>query len=123
MAQILVIDDDPQVCILVQEVLELAGYAVATTQSAAGGLEHFRMGPAHQLVITDILMPGREGLETIRDLRQEAPSTKIIAVSTGLPWGGVDVLDVARKLGAVRVIQKPFDIQGLVDTVRELLEA
>ncbi len=122
MAQILVIDDDPQVCILIQEVLELAGYTVATTQAAAAGLEHFHQDPA-QLVITDILMPGREGLETIRDLRQEAPSTKIIAISAGLPWGGVDVLDVARKLGAVRVIQKPFDIQGLVDTVRELLEA
>ncbi len=122
MAQILVIDDDPQVCILIQEVLELAGYTVATTQAAAAGLEHFHQDPA-QLVITDILMPGREGLETIRDLPQEAPSTKIIAISAGLPWGGVDVLDVARKLGAVRVIQKPFDIQGLVDTVRELLEA
>ncbi len=122
MAQILVIDDDPQVCILIQEVLELAGYTVATTQSAAAGLEHFHQDPA-QLVITDILMPGREGPETIRDLPQEAPSTKIIAISAGLPWGGVDVLDVARKLGAVRVIQKPFDIQGLVDTVRELLEA
>ena len=122
MAQILVIDDDPQICILIQEVLELAGYTVVTTQNAAEGLDRFRKDPP-QLVITDILMPGREGLETIRDLRQKAPSTKIIAISAGLQWGGVDVLDLARKLGAVRIIQKPFDIQALVGTVREVLEA
>ncbi len=121
MAQILVIDDDPQICILIQEILELAGYNVVTTQDAAEGLDRFRKDPA-QLVITDILMPGREGLETIRDLRQEAPSTKIIAISAGLQWGSVDVLDLARKLGAVRIIPKPFDIQVLVDTVREVLE-
>jgi len=121
LAQILVIDDDPQVCLLIQEILEYAGYVVVTTQSAAEGLDRFRKDPA-QLVITDILMPGREGLETIRDLRQEAPSTKIIAISAGLQWGSVDVLDLARKLGAIRIIQKPFDNQVLVDTVREVLE-
>ena len=122
MAQILVIDDDPQVCLLIQEILEYAGHVVVTARSGTEGFYRFCQDPA-QLVITDILMPGGEGLETIRDLRQEAPSTKIIAISAGLQWGGVDVLDLARKLGAVRIIQKPFDIQALVGTVREVLEA
>jgi len=122
LAQILVIDDDPQVCILIQEVLEYAGHTVVTARNGAEGFYRFCQDPA-QLVITDILMPGGEGLETIRNLRQEAPSTKIIAISAGLQWGGVDVLDLARKFGAVRIIQKPFDMQVLVDTVREVLEA
>ncbi len=121
MAQILVIDDDPQVCLLIQEILEYAGHVVVTARSGTEGFYRFCQDPA-QLVITDILMPGGEGLETIRDLRKEAPSTKIIAISAGLQWGGVDVLDLARKLGAVRIIQKPFDNQALVDTVREVLE-
>ncbi len=121
MAQILVIDDDPQVCLLIQEILEYAGHVVVTARSGTEGFYRFCQDPA-QLVITDILMPGGEGLETIRDLRKEAPSTKIIAISAGLQWGGVDVLDLARKLGAIRIIQKPFDNQVLVDTVREVLE-
>ena len=64
----------------------------------------------------------KEGLETIREIRQRYPQTKILAISGGLTKSGVDVLDIAKRLGANRVLQKPFDVQDLIQSVRMLLE-
>jgi len=121
MAPILIIDDDPQVNNLLQDVLEFEGYQVITAQRAAEGLHQLETTKV-DLVITDVLMPDKEGLETIRELRQLYPQTKILAISGGLTQGGVNVLDIAKRLGANQVLPKPFDVQDLINSVRMLLE-
>ncbi len=122
MAPILVIDDDPQINQLLQDVLEFEGYKVITAERATEGLYHLET-TAIDLVITDVIMPDKEGLETIREMRQRYPQTKILAISGGLSKGGVDVLDIAKRLGANRVLSKPFVVQDLLQSVRMLLEA
>lgn len=120
MAPILVIDDDPQINALLQDVLEFEGFQVITAQRAIEGLQHLETTKV-DLVITDVLMPDKEGLETIREMRQRFPHTKILAISGGLTKSGVDVLELAKRLGAHSVLSKPFDVQDLVKSVRQLL--
>jgi DNA-binding response OmpR family regulator len=122
MAPILVIDDDPQINSLLQEVLEFEGYQVITAQRAIEGLQYLE-ATTFDLVITDVLMPDKEGLETIREMRQRFPQTKIIAISGGLTKSGVDVLELAKRLGANSVLSKPFDVQDLIKSVRQLLDS
>jgi len=77
---------------------------------------------AIDLVITDILMPGQDGLETITKLRQRNPQVKIIAISGGGQRVRIDLLHVAVLLGAQRTLHKPFRPQELLEVVRELTE-
>jgi DNA-binding response OmpR family regulator len=121
MAPILVIDDDPQITHLLQDVLELEGYQVITAQRATDGLHHLEKTTI-DLVITDVIMPDKEGLETIREIRQRYPQTKILAISGGLTKSGVNVLDIAKRLGADSVLSKPFGVEDLIQSVRILLE-
>jgi len=122
MTSIIVIDDDPQINSLLKDVLEFEGYHVLTAQRADEGL-HYLKTTTIELVITDVLMPDKEGLETIRELREHYPQTKILAISGGLTKSGVDVLEIAKRLGANRVLRKPFDVQDLIKSVRLLLNA
>ncbi len=121
MAPILIIDDDPQINHLLQDVLELEGYQVITAQRATEGLHHLETTTI-DLVITDVIMPDKEGLETIREMRQRFPQTKILAISGGLTRSGVDVLEIAKRLGANSVLSKPFGVEDLIQSVRMLLE-
>jgi DNA-binding NarL/FixJ family response regulator len=67
-------------------------------------------------------MPEKEGLETIREIRDEWPDAKIIAISGGARIGNMDFLDVAGKLGASEIIPKPFDPAELVNVVSRCLD-
>ncbi len=120
MARILIIDDDDQMRAMLRQVLERAGHEALEASDGRGGLEAHREAP-FQLVITDILMPEGEGLETIRQLRQVSPDVIIVAISGGGQTGTLDFLDVAQRLGAARSLQKPFGLQELLDVVDELL--
>ncbi|MCZ6799553.1 MAG: response regulator [Nitrospirae bacterium] len=120
MAQILVIEDDEQIRGLIREVLEESGHEVLESSDGEDGLKKFSLNPTY-LVITDILMPGMEGLETIRHLRTEVPTAKIIAISGGLEGKGVNVLELAKKFGATRILAKPFDLSQLLAAVEEVL--
>lgn len=117
--KILIIDDDEQIRILLRQVMEWGGHEVI---EAADGREGMLLQRKQQadLVITDLIMPEQEGLETITLLKKEYPLVKIIAISGGGRIGPDAYLPAAQELGADRVFSKPFDVRELATTVREL---
>ena len=121
MVRILIIDDEDQPRRMLQQVLTRAGYEVIEARNGNEGLQYFRARPT-DLIITDILMPEKEGLETIIDIRREFPEVKIIAISGGGHTGNLNFLEVAKRLGAQHTLQKPFELQEMLGAVSELLQ-
>jgi DNA-binding response OmpR family regulator len=119
MAKILVIDDDPEMRSALEQTLKLAGHDVMLAEDGEQGLKVLRDQPAN-LVITDIFMPNKEGFETINTLRKDFPNVPIIAIS-GRPELG-NVLAIARRLGSVRTLAKPFQSPELLAAVEEALQ-
>ena len=119
MARILVIDDEEPTRSVLRAILEPAGYDVVDASDGEEGIARYRQEPA-DLVITDILMPKKQGLETIQELRRDFPDVKIIAISAS---GLDDYLSLARDQGALRTFAKPFDRGELMTAVEELLGA
>lgn len=118
MAFILVIDDDPDTREVIQGTLEAAGHEVVLATDGKQGVQMYRARRA-DLVITDLYMPGQEGLETIKQLRMEFPESRIVAMS-GKPTGGT-MLSVAQRLGAAAVLAKPFLPAELLSAVEQAL--
>ncbi len=124
MPRILIIDDNQQIQLMLKETLEDEGYEVRVTSNGKEGMHCWHKEP-FDLVITDLLMPEKEGLETIMELRRESPTTKIIAISGGLRTNGLDVFDqlgLAKRLGANRIFRKPVSLTDFLKAVEELLE-
>lgn len=120
MATILVIDDDAPMRRIMNRLLSAEGHSVIEAPNGRLGLDAFRIHrPA--LVVTDILMPEKEGIETIRAIRQVNSETRIVAVSGGGHGHHMQYLDMARELGADASLSKPFRGAELVDTVNRLL--
>jgi two-component system, chemotaxis family, chemotaxis protein CheY len=122
MAKILVIDDDVIVRETIAQILEERGHQVLSAEDGKRGVAAFRTGRP-DLVITDIIMPEQEGIQTITEIRRLAPQAKIIAISGGGRIGNTDFLKIARHLGANDVIAKPFDPDDLVSRVDRCLDA
>lgn len=122
MKKILVIDDNIVVRNTIVQMLETEGYEVVSAEDGRRGLNVFRT-ERPDLVITDIIMPEKEGIETIRDIREECADAKIIAISGGGRIGNADFLRIARQLGASDVIAKPLDPDHFISVVRERLAA
>ncbi len=120
LARILVIDDEAQVRAFLRSTLEASGHDVAEAADGDAGLQSFATRPA-DLVITDIVMPKKEGIKTIRTLREHNPALKIIAISGAGRVGDYDFLDIASKFGAARTLAKPFGDRQLVHTVQDIL--
>jgi two-component system, chemotaxis family, chemotaxis protein CheY len=120
MASILIIDDDGHVRAALRMALEDAGHAVREAAHGAAGLEAYRSDPA-DLVISDVYMPETDGLETLRVLRREWPDARVIAMSGGSARLPVDVLSLARALGAIGVLDKPVRAAGLLEMVGRAL--
>ena len=120
MQRVLVIDDDEQVRALLNEILDRAGFQVLEATNGSEGLKLYRRQPA-DLVITDLIMPEKEGVETIMELRRQFPDARIIAISGGERNAGRDYLPIAAKLGARRTVAKHFSRQEILDAVRETL--
>lgn len=118
--KILIIDDDEQMRVLLRQVMEWSGYEVFEAADGRAGMLKQRKEQA-DLVITDLIMPEQEGLETITGLKKEYPELKIIAISGGGRIGPDAYLPAAQELGADRVFSKPFDVRELANTVKELL--
>ena len=120
MARILVVDDEPEVLLLLTDILESDGYEVIRATNGAEGLKEFQRGDI-DLIVTDIIMPDKEGLESIMDYKQLNPDVKIIAISGGARIGPHTYLKMAEKFGARRVFSKPFRNKELLDAVEQLL--
>lgn len=119
-ARVLVIDDDPAVCRMLQLALEIAGYAVTSLSHPREALAHLE-SQAVDLVITDLVMPDVEGIEIIMRASRAQRPLPIIAISGAGADGPDDYLAIARLLGADRTLSKPFDCRQLLDMVDELL--
>lgn len=118
MASILVIDDEAAVRELLRIGLEAAGHSVREARNGREGTRAFRKEPC-DLVITDIYMPDRDGLEVIEALRRTHPQVKILVMSGAS--GTMDYLRMAQLLGAARVLRKPFVMPTVLKAVAELL--
>jgi DNA-binding response OmpR family regulator len=115
-----VIDDDPQIREMLGQLLERAEYEVLVAPDGKEALKLHQANPAH-LIITDIVMPEKEGLETIMEFRRNFPTVKIIAISGGGRIGPAEYLHSAILLGAHRTLSKPFEVQELLNAIQELL--
>jgi len=120
MSSVLVIDDDPVVCAVVEGVLKGEGYSVTSAGDAQSGISRFiELNP--DLVIVDILMPGKEGMATILELRETNPEARILAITGGGNFAASDVLRIAELLGADNSLKKPFEPATLLATVKHCL--
>jgi len=120
MAKILIIDDDPDILTVLREMLEREGYEVVTANDGEKGVKCYRDNPT-DLIITDIIMPEKEGIETILDLRKEFPDIRIIAISGGGRIDATDHLMVAKHIGAQYTLTKPFEMNELLRAVRDII--
>ena len=120
MANILLIEDEELVAGTIEVVLMKAGHTVTWAANGDLGLKKFDAAPA-DLVITDIIMPQKEGIATIRELRERSPDVPIIAISGGGRTKNYDFLRMAHKLGATEVLRKPFANAELIAMVGKCL--
>ena len=119
MANILIVDDEPMVRQALVEMLEFSGHTVANAENGKEAAKKLQ-NATFDLLITDILMPERDGLETIMALKAERKSLPVIAVS-GLNADSSLYLHMAKKLGARRTLPKPFTLEQLTSLVNEVL--
>lgn len=119
MTRILVIDDDVQICNMLERFLSRKGYEVDIAYDGNQGITKFDKART-DLVITDLVMPEKEGIETVMELRAKSPAVKIIAISGGGRVGPESYLEIARELGAQRTFEKPVDFEELLGAVEEL---
>ena len=122
MARILLVDDDEQFRNMLSETLKGAGYQVLEARDGAEGLKFYREHGT-DLIITDLIMPEKEGLETIQELRRANPEVKIIAMSGGGRSGPTDYLKIAKTFGARQVLAKPFSREEILTAVEDVLLA
>jgi len=120
MASVLVIGDDPVTRTVVRSILESVGHTVSEAANGHAGPAAFYVN-SPDLVITDILMPEKDGIETIRDLRASKREVKIIALSGDVRFDGPNILAAAHLLGADKVLEKPFRNDDLVRLVEQAL--
>jgi len=129
MTRVIIIDDEEDIRIVLKEVFIRAGFEAEVASNASDGLDLLREHGA-DLVVTDVIMPGRNGVDTVYDIRMEFPKTKVIVISGG---GNVTPSDYepasikttaylasAEAVGADLTLTKPFDREDLIKAAREL---
>jgi two-component system, OmpR family, response regulator CpxR len=116
MALAVVIDDDAQVRCLVAMMLKRAGYEVAQAKDGEEGIELCTsLDP--EVIVTDIFMPRQDGIDVLREVKTRAKQPRVVAISGGSPRLQLDFLNVAEKIGADAVVQKPFTPSQLLQAV------
>ena len=119
MARILVVDDEPEIRIMLRQMLEESGHEVEEATNGEEASLLFRKSPA-DAVILDIVMPVQEGIETIIELRRDFPEAKIIAISGGARIAPDSYLQIAKRIGALHTFSKPFDKNEMLSAVNSL---
>ncbi len=120
MAKIIVPDDDIEVRDMICQILQREGHETVAVSNGLEAEQAWKQEPA-EILITDIIMPDKEGLETVWEMRRDYPECKIIAISGGGRVDPRDYLKSALALGADRALAKPFERRDLLDLVDELL--
>jgi len=121
MAKVLVVDDDGAMRRLLRRILEGAGHVVVEAEDGRQGVKSFHT-EAPDLVITDVVMPEQEGIQTIRDIRASGSRVGIIAMSGGGADGGALYLNMAQELGADAVLSKPMRAPEVIAQVDAVLK-
>lgn len=119
--RILVIDDEPAALDLVKRILETEGYEVVVASNGKEGIDLFRQQPC-DLLVTDMVMPVKDGLQTILDLREDVPDLPVVAISGGGTISKERYLAVAGYLDRVVTLAKPFSVDGFVQAINSLLD-
>ncbi len=120
MAHILVVDDEANIRMTVRLALQRVGHTVETAADGAEALEKFGLGGGWDLVLLDQRMPGMEGLEVLRQMRQKAPKARIVMATA---FGTIDLAVEAMKSGATDFLRKPFTLETLRGAVEAALDA
>jgi DNA-binding NtrC family response regulator len=120
MARILVIDDQESIRHVVRRALEQDGHEVFDASDGEVGMEILE-SQSFDVVITDIFMPGQDGIVTLRQVRKRFPKVKVIVISGGDSTGMMDLREDAEMLGAVKSLQKPFNARELMDVVKSVV--
>lgn len=117
---ILIVDDEDQVRSAMTLFLTRKGYRVLEARNGKSAEEVLRK-KLPDLILTDLIMPDRDGLELLAFVRKNAPSVPVIAMSGGGRINPTDYLELARRLGAIRTLEKPFPSAQLLATIEEVL--
>ncbi|MFW5689941.1 MAG: response regulator [Spirochaetota bacterium] len=124
MARVVVIEDDDRVREMIEAVLSRSGHAVSTHADASSGMsrleDELASGSERLVVITDIFMPDRDGLELTAEIKRLHPDVRVIAISGGGEYGDVSYLATARAFGADITLPKPFRPAELRAAVNEI---
>ncbi len=129
MPRVLIIDDEEDIRDVLTDVLSRAGFEVEVASTGDEGIDKLRSKPT-DMIFTDIIMPGKDGVATIREIREEFPDAKIIAISGGGNFGSNDYepnaikttayLAAAGEAGADSILSKPFEREALMEAIRTL---
>lgn len=119
-ATILIIDDEEPLRFVLRKALEHADFVVREASDGREGIEEYQRDPT-DMVILDLLLPDIDGVDVMLELSWDYPDVKILAITGGS--GPLDFSDVAEKIGAIRTLKKPFDLDELVQTVEDVLSS
>jgi len=120
MAKILIIDDEEQIRTFMRKILQMSGHEVFEAANGKIGMQLYQANPT-DLIITDLIMPEKEGIETIMEIKSSNPHAKIIAISGGGQVLAEDYLCLAKGLGAVSTLTKPFSKTEMMLVVEKAL--
>jgi DNA-binding NtrC family response regulator len=120
MTRVLLVDDDDDFRMPLRKYLERTGHEVIEARNGTQAVEAYKKQPV-DVVVTDLIMPEKEGIETIMELKRQHPQVRIVAMSGGGRINGGDFLKVAQQLGARRALAKPFSCQAMVAAIAEVM--
>jgi len=120
MASVLVVDDEELARFTIREILEAEGHSVVEAKNGNEAIAQFNKEQT-DIIITDIIMPDKEGIETIIELKRDHPNVKIIAISGGGRTRNLDFLELAKRYGADSALAKPFSEDELIEALDDVL--
>ncbi len=119
--RVLVIDDERAILEMISDMLEPEGYEVLRATDGRQGMDMIRNTPDIDIVITDLIMPEKDGLETIGELKEDFPKTKILAISGGGQTPPEIYLRLGQNLGADLTLRKPFTEKQLLECLEAMV--